>query len=133
MLKPRLKHTNNLGVHGLETHNVGSLNHGNLTVVKSPRSTPPALSRICILRDLIAKSQIIMETLMATLVFIPLSILIVEASFSAPAYPAAILSSVAGQRSYKSAREQRHEQKPIEDDDFRSQSGHANPVTVIIL
>lgn len=73
-----------------------------------------------------------METLMATLVFIPLSILIVEASFSAPVYPNTILSSAATPHDSKFAREQRHQQRPVPDV-FASRSGHPNLVTVAIF
>jgi saccharopepsin len=71
-----------------------------------------------------------METLMATVVFIPLSIFIVEAAFSATVYPTTILGNLAPLRSGNYARERGdHHPKLIQNKDFTDQSLHHNPVT----
>lgn len=88
--------------------------------------------QIAFVHDIVARSRVIMETLMATVVFIPLSILIVGASFSAPVYPNSILSDVAGSHSYRNVHEQGHQQRPTQDDDFTGRPGHSIPVTVVV-
>lgn len=53
---------------------------------------------------------------MATVVFIPLSILVVEAAFSAPVYPATILGSLKTLKNDMTTPGQDYNQRPIEND-----------------
>lgn len=69
-----------------------------------------------------------METLLATLVFIPLSILIVDASFSAPIYPTTGLGKIERLSKHNTAYDRKHKQKSIQDEDFTGQCRHSNPL-----
>ncbi len=69
-----------------------------------------------------------METLLATLVFVPLSILIVDASFSAPIYPTTSLGKTEGFSRRHPEFERRHHHQPIQNEDSSDLYRQLNPL-----